>query len=251
MRAKLSGGSKAFTLIELLVVVAIVSLLSSIVLAALNTAREKGRLAAARSFAAQVQHTLGDRALDYWSFDECSGTTVGDTGSTNAPGTFVGSPAWSSDTQSGRGCSISFNGSSKITVPAASVPTGATGAYTKAAWVKISTLSVGNILSGGGSVGGSAFYVPNGKLCGGHNGDWNSRCDSQSIADSQWHFVALSYNPSLDGGSLRLYRDGLLVYSASSIPPISNGAVEIASFTPANYMNGLIDEVALYDGALF
>jgi prepilin-type N-terminal cleavage/methylation domain-containing protein len=50
--------SKGFTLIELLVVIAIIGLLSSIVLAALNTARQRGRDAKRLSDLEQVQNAL-------------------------------------------------------------------------------------------------------------------------------------------------------------------------------------------------
>lgn len=57
-KAKLNGGSGGFTLIELLVVVAIISLLTSIVLVALQSSRTKARNNAKNSHVLQIMRAL-------------------------------------------------------------------------------------------------------------------------------------------------------------------------------------------------
>lgn len=61
---------QGFTLIELLVVIAIIGLLSSIVLASLSMSREKARIGSIMQFDSNLQHTLGDRLIGQWTFDD-------------------------------------------------------------------------------------------------------------------------------------------------------------------------------------
>jgi prepilin-type N-terminal cleavage/methylation domain-containing protein len=77
MKKKFPVLSKGFTLIELLVVVAIIGLLSSIVLASLNSARTKGSDASIKSNVA----TIRSQAELIYSSSECygDGTPVTDT----------------------------------------------------------------------------------------------------------------------------------------------------------------------------
>ena len=65
--------SRAFTLIELLVVIAIIGLLSSIVLASLNSAREKARIARSISDLRELQKALEMYYADHGSYPSSQG----------------------------------------------------------------------------------------------------------------------------------------------------------------------------------
>ena len=81
-----------FTLIELLVVIAIIGILSAVVLASLNTAREKGRIAAAKQQDSSIFNGLGANLVAEWNFDEDGGTTINDLSGNGNTGTL----SWSS-----------------------------------------------------------------------------------------------------------------------------------------------------------
>lgn len=83
------SSERGFTLIELLVVIAIIGLLSSVVLASLNTARAKGRDAAIKAAVTQLVSTMELNYQEYGSYCQLQYGWI---------------------TASGQGCSTIFSG---------------------------------------------------------------------------------------------------------------------------------------------
>ena len=132
-----------------------------------------------------------------------------------------------------------------------------TNAYTKVAWVKRSGGGNNNILSGDGTSSRHAFYAASGntyQLAAGHNGAWTTVRDNTSIPDGIWTFVAVTYDRTVDGGTLKLYRNGRLAGGtpvATNVAPPNGGSALIGGYNGSgNGWTGQIDEVGLFDRAL-
>ena len=81
---KIIKTKKGFTLIELMVVISIVSLLSSIILSSLSTARQKATIAAGQIFDSSLFHNFGGQEpAGIYDFDKGSGCTVEDESGNN------------------------------------------------------------------------------------------------------------------------------------------------------------------------
>jgi len=98
--------SRAFTLIELLVVISIISLLASVVLASLNSARDKSRTSAGLSFAQSLHSYLGSEAVGIWDFGEGSGLTAYDSSGRGNNGNIIDG-TW---TNGLKGSALDFDG---------------------------------------------------------------------------------------------------------------------------------------------
>ena len=127
------------------------------------------------------------------------------------------------------------------------------GAYTKAAWVFRSYgYNVKNNIVSGNT--GHVLYAPfsqGGRLSSGHNGNYNTVQDPDSIPEAVWTFVAVTYDPSVEGGTMKLYKSGLMVDEATGIePPEDSHTTYIGRFGGGNVWYGFIDEVAIWDKAL-
>jgi len=127
---------------------------------------------------------------------------------------------------------------------------GATGilgdSYTKEAWIKWeSGAPNNNIISGYGS---HAFYLPNGLLSAGHNGNWSCVQDTTALPVNTWVHVALTYDSSTQ--TMKLYKNGQLIKSATSIPLVNttDRNILIGAFAnpPSSFFKGSIADVRIW-----
>lgn len=256
---------KGFTLIELLVVISIISLLSSVVLSSLNAARDKARLGAARSFAAQTYRVAGDYAVGQWEFDETGGTVASDRSGNGNNGALVNGPTWSTDTPWDIGRSLQLDGSNDYVQVPHSPALAPTSAISFGTWFKANnTTASQKIISktnGGGyqlslnenSVCPASTYCALVHVAGTY---YSASVPISAVSPGKWHHGFASY----DGDTLKLFLDGKLVATNSnpsgSLTYASNNTLCLgnepgaATCSDGEYFGGYIDDARVYAKAL-
>ncbi len=201
----------------------------------------------------QTMNATGTGGLvGYWALNETSGTTAFDSSGNNNNGTLVNGPVW---TSAGRvGGALQFDGVNdyvSLGNPPSMIPG---NTITLAGWMKLSNLSVNRFLI-------SKYAGPTPTFLRYESGV-GVRCviggtgvtASASIVGGQWYHTACTY----DGATIRVYVNGAQVATGAKTGPIADavgspwalGAGIAGNGTPVALMNGLLDEMRLYNIAL-
>ena len=235
-----------------------------------------GTLTASTAFTLTVLALTSQQPVDLYHFDEDTGTTVHDSAGSN-PGTLVGSPlpVWVSPGPVGVSA-LSFSGNGVYNQSPAESAVQLTsdlspilgGTSSLMAW--INTTQTGNNTHyqapaiTGVEQSGAGNDINWGYLDGsGHIGiavgDSGSLLSTSPVNDGQWHNIAITRDAGT--GIVNLYVDGVLNGSStlgtgaltsrfSLIGALSVVASDGVTFTGANYFNGQIDEVRIYNRVL-
>lgn len=196
--------------------------------------------------------------VSYWGFEEGEGTIAYDSYDAN-PGTINGNPVWTFDGQVGQ--AFSFDGvDDYVRVPDSTDWVFGTGDFSFEAWIKLDSLSDESIVISRSDNEGfpEPFYF-------GFDNHVGLRWEARPAGGTTFYEGSISgwqtgvwYHVALvrENGFMELYKNGNVVASdyesvnLASTDPIDIGRFDNPSWGATSYLNGLIDEVAIYNRSL-
>ena len=140
----------------------------------------------------------------------------------------------------GQGMALSFDGfGDRVDVPLAF-----SGSYTKEAWINAQNVAnFPNIITGNSS-NGTALFIANGRLSAGHGPAFTQAQDPATLATGTWYHIAVTYDAAVQ--EMRLYKDAVLVSTATLVPSYNETFLQLGAFQGANFFNGTMDEVRIW-----
>jgi hypothetical protein len=129
-----------------------------------------------------------------------------------------------------------------------------TGAYTKVAWVKRDDgTNYNNIVSSGNNTS-HALYAPSSRqfrLCAGHVSPYDVVKDTSPLDVNVWYQVAVTFDPNVASGRMVLYKNGVEVNEANSVPTqAASTSTYVGRFYTGYYTKGAIDNVMIFNRAM-
>lgn len=183
-----------------------------------------------------------------YPLEEVTGTLLLDQSLNNNYGNMYGTL---SSTTGKIGNSLSFNGSSQAVDLSNGTPTQLSSEGTVEAWVKSSTTS--GDLAAVSKYSNFWLGLSNGKAA---VYDWTSTTttsDSTTIADGNWHHIAMTLDSGVTGGST-LYVDGVAKQTFIWTPTAQTGRFVIGGMYNGSsyeqYFNGAVDHVKIFNRIL-
>jgi hypothetical protein len=207
---------------------------------------------------------VSNSPLAYYRLDQSGGTVASDSSGNSATGTYAGTVTYGVSGTTGDGdTAVSLPGASTSYISSPNLTVGS--AFTLEGWVNpanfVATGQIGEVLLAPSTSASSVFgYIP--AVVGGalaskfivRMGGATTFATTHTYASGQWYYVVYTW----DGTTQSIYVNGVLDTSgsatATSAAPFWGGqtyvGVDAANSTNPGPLQGSVDDVAIYNGAL-